>query len=146
MLDHDRSVTRWTCPACERQFGRAHQAHVCVPAGTIDESFAGRPPVQREILDDLLTHLRALGPGQIDAVRVGVFLYSDRKLAEIRPLARSLALIVVPPRPTDHPRIARRMTIGAGRIAHVVKLVTPEDIDDDVRAWLTEAYAAATDQ
>jgi hypothetical protein len=37
------------------------------------------------------------------------------------------------------------MTIVAGRIAHVVKLVTPEDVEDDVRAWLTEAYAAATD-
>jgi hypothetical protein len=39
----------------------------------------------------------------IDAIRVGVFRYSDRKLAEVRPRARRLALIVVLPRPTDHP-------------------------------------------
>jgi hypothetical protein len=100
MSCHDRSVTRWTCPACERQFARAHQAHVCVPGGTIDESFAGRPPVQREIFDTLLAYLRTLGPVHIDAVRVDVFLYSDRKLAEVRPRTRSLALIVVLPRPT----------------------------------------------
>lgn len=118
---------------------------MCVPGGTVDESFAGRPPVQREIFNALLAHLRALGPVHIGAVRVGVFLHCDRKLAEVRPQIRSLVLSVVLPRPTDHPRIARRMTIGAGRIGDVVKLVTLEDVDDEVRAWLTEAYAAATD-
>jgi hypothetical protein len=37
------------------------------------------------------------------------------------------------------------MRIGAARIAHLVSLVTFEDLDDEVRGWLTGAYAAATD-
>jgi hypothetical protein len=137
-------MSRWTCPNCEREFARAHQAHVCVPGGTVDESFDGRPPVQRDIYDELLAHLRESGPVHEDAVRVGVFLSSDRKLAEVRPQARALSLMLFLPRVVEHPRIARRIEVSVDRTVHVVKLVAVADVDADVRAWLTEAYAAAT--
>jgi hypothetical protein len=31
----------------------------------------------------------------------------------------------------------------AGRVAHVVKLTAVEEVDDDLRGWLAEAYHAA---
>jgi hypothetical protein len=137
-------VGRWICPACEREFARAHQAHVCVPGCTVDECFVGRPPVQREIYEELVAHLGELGPVHADAVLVGVFFKSDRKLAEVRPQARSLSLSLFLPRVVDHPRIARRIGVSADRTVHVVKLAAVADVDDEIRGWLTEAYAAAT--
>ncbi|TMR10026.1 hypothetical protein ETD86_41150 [Nonomuraea turkmeniaca] len=80
---------RWTCPQCDREFARARQSHVCVPGCTVDETFAPYPPVYREIYDRLVERL---GPIHDDAVRVGVFLKSERKFAEVRPKARSLSL------------------------------------------------------
>ncbi len=91
-------MSRWTCPRCDREFGRANTAHVCVPGCTVDECFAPWPPLWRDIYDAIWEHLASLGPVHADAVKVGVFLLSDRKLAEVRPKARSLSLELLLPR------------------------------------------------
>ncbi|HEU4426373.1 MAG TPA: DUF5655 domain-containing protein [Pilimelia sp.] len=134
---------RWVCPRCEREFGRVNQSHVCVPGCTVDDVFARRPPVQRAIYDALMAHLAELGPVHVDAVGVGVFLKRDEKLAEVRPMARSLSLQFVLPRTLDDARVVRRMRISAGRFLHIVRLTDPGDVDETVRAWLAEAYLAA---
>lgn len=136
-------MARWTCPRCDREFALAHQSHVCVPGLTVDECFAQWPPIEREIYDAVIAFLATLGPVHVDAVRVGVFLKRDRKLAELRPKARCLSLQLVLPRQVDHPRIARTIRVSGERVVHVVKLTRVEDVDEQVRAWLTEAYADA---
>lgn len=138
-------MSRWTCPACDRQFARHHQAHVCVPGCSVDSTFAGRAPVQRQTYDALIGHLRALGPFHADAVSVGVFLKSDRKFAEVRPKSRWLSLELVLPRPLADARVSRTLRASAGRTIHVIRLTAVADIDDQLRGWLTEAYDAATD-
>jgi len=137
-------MTRWTCPACDREFGRDRQSHVCVPGCTVDDCFAPWPPAWRQIYDVLFAHLRTLGPVHADAVRVGVFPKSDRKLAEVRPKASSVSLLVMLPRVVDHPRIAGRLPGHAGLTVHTIKLTSVAGVDDQVLGWLTEAYGAAT--
>jgi hypothetical protein len=136
-------VSRWTCPACEREFGRARQSHVCVPGGTVDETFAGHPGYQRAAYAQIAAHLRTLGPLYEDAVRVGVFLANARKFAEVRPKVRSLSLSLILPRPLHDPRVARSWPMPAGRTVNFIKLTCVDDIDDQLRGWLTEAYDAA---
>lgn len=100
--------------------------------------------MQRAIYEELMAHLTTLGPVHADAVRVGVFLKSDRKLAEVRPMARSLSLALTLPRVLQDGRIARRIRLSGDRTVHVVRLRSVADVDDQVRDWLTEAYDAAT--
>ena len=138
-------MARWICPRCDREFGRTRQAHICVPGCTVEQCFAGRPPVQREIYDRLIEHVVSLGDVHIDAVVVGVFVKSDRTVAEIRPKARSLELWLNLPHALDHPRVSRALKASQGRIASLVKLVIAADVDDQVREWLTDAYDEATD-
>ncbi|HET6534126.1 MAG TPA: DUF5655 domain-containing protein [Actinoplanes sp.] len=133
-------MSRWTCPQCEREFGRARQSHVCVPGSTVDHSFGGRAARWRPIYDAIAAHVTALGPVHQDAVQVGVFLKHRKTFAEVRPKARSLHLWLMLSRPLHDDRISRRMPVAAGRFAHVVKLTTAADVDDQVRDWLTEAY------
>ncbi len=134
---------RWTCPSCEREFGRANQSHVCVPAGTIDETFAPHRPEWRHIFDAVLTHLEELGPIHTDAVKVGVFLKTERTVAEVRPRARAVDLMLVLPRRIDDERIRRKLPRSVDLVVNVVALTDAAEIDDQVRAWLTEAYHAA---
>jgi hypothetical protein len=110
----------------------------------VDDCFAGRPPVQRAIYDEIVAHLAAQGPLHIDAVRVGVFLKSERKLAEVRPNARSLALALVLRRSADDSRISRKIRISGDRTVHFVKLMSLSDVDDQVRACVSEAYDEAS--
>jgi hypothetical protein len=82
-------VGRWTCPDCEREFANVHQSHVCAPGIDVEQVFAGRLPVQREIYDEIVGHLRTLGDVQ------------------------------------------------------VIRLATVDDVDEQVRDWLAEAFLAA---
>jgi uncharacterized protein DUF5655 len=136
-------MSRWTCPKCDREFGRARQSHVCVPGCTVEECFAPWPPHYREMYDRMVDHLATLGALHADAVSVGVFLKSDRKLAEVRPKARSLSVALFLPRPVEHTRISRQMPAG-DRTLHFVKLLSVDDVDEQLLAWLTECYDAAT--
>jgi len=136
-------MARWTCPRCDREFARARQGHTCVPGCTVDETFAGRPATYRAIYDAVIGYLRSLGPVHADAVSVGVFLKRERKLAEVRPYVRSLSVELYLPRELDHPRVVRRYPVSAGRTVHVFRLTRPDEVDDQVRDWLTEAFLAA---
>ena len=84
--------SRWQCPRCGRQFGRANQAHDCRPGTDVDTVFAGRPSGQRAAYDRIVAHLRTLGDLHEDAVGVGVFLKRTRKFAELRPKQRWLSV------------------------------------------------------
>jgi hypothetical protein len=134
---------RWTCPQCDREFARARQSHVCVPGCTVDETFADHPAGQRAAYDAVVEHLRREGPVHEDAVRIGVFLKSEGKIAELRPKARGLTLLLFLAREVDDVRIRRRETTAQGRVMHTLRLLDAADVDDVVRAWLSEAYAAA---
>jgi hypothetical protein len=137
-------VSRWICPRCDREFGRHRQAHTCVPGTTVDGTFAGRPPWQRAIYDRIEAHLATLGPLHVDAVSVGVFLKNQDKFAEVRPMVRAVTLWLVLPRRVEHPRVSRILPLSPGRTGHIVKLTQPSDVDEEVTAWLTEAYLAGT--
>lgn len=107
-----------------------------MPGCTLEETFAGRDPVQREIYDAIIAHLTTLGPVHADVVKVGVFLKHERKLAEVRPMVRSLNLYLTLPQPVSDPRIARKW----GDTWYQVKLRDLADVDDQLRDWLSMAY------
>ncbi|MEU6714729.1 DUF5655 domain-containing protein [Nonomuraea sp. NPDC046802] len=102
----------------------------------MDETFAPFPPAYREIYDRLVA---GLGPIHEDAVRVGVFLKSRHKFAEIRPKARSLSLELVLPRRVEHPLIARVLPMAGGRTVHFFKLTRVEDVDEPILDFMAEA-------
>jgi hypothetical protein len=136
-------VGRWTCPFCEREFGRERQGHDCVPGNTVDETFAGARAWQRPVFDAVLAHATSLGPVHVDAVAVGVFLKHQRTFVELRPMARALSANIVLPRAVTDARVTRRISASASRVVHVVRMRAAADVDDQVRDWLTESYLAA---
>jgi hypothetical protein len=136
-------VARWTCPRCEREFGKPRQAHDCIPGCTVDETFAPWPDWQREIYELVIGHLVTLGDVHEDAVRVGVFLKHESKLAEVRPMARALSLNLYLPRRVDDRRVVRTITLRPERVVHVIRLTDPRQVDARVRELLTEAWVSA---
>jgi hypothetical protein len=107
---------------------------------SVDAYFASRPPVEREIFDEVAAHLRSLGPVIVEPVHVGVFFKGKRTFVELRPKTKWMDLSFGLDRRIDHPRITRTTRTKTSRTYHGVRLVTPEDVDDLVRGWLTESY------
>ena len=130
----------WTCPSCDRQFGKINQSHLCAPGISIAAYFADRPPVQRLICDAVLDHLETLGPVIVDPVDVGILIKRVRTFAELRAKRDRVALSMILPRTVHDPRIARRIAVSGPRVAHFVNLVVVEDVDDQLREWLAESY------
>jgi len=130
----------WTCAGCGRRFGRRNQSHECAPALTLEEYFSNRPARERPIFEAVAAHLESVGPVVVEPVSVGILIKRSSTFVELRPRQRWVALSFILSRAVDHPRIARRVATSAGRTAHFVNLRGPDDVDDDVRAWLTESY------
>ena len=135
-------MSLWTCPACGRKFGRNGQGHDCEPAMSLEEYLATGPEHERAICETVIAHLESLGPVHVEPVSVGIFLKRTTKFGELRPMTRWEALSFVLPRKLSHPRLARKVYSSASRHYHVVNLRSPDEVDDEVRGWLTEAYEA----
>ncbi|WIV54361.1 DUF5655 domain-containing protein [Amycolatopsis nalaikhensis] len=136
----DGMPTRWTCPRCDREFARAGQGHTCVPGCTVEDTFAGKPPWQREVYDAVLEHVHTLGDVHEDAVKVGVFLKREHKLAELRPRSRDVLVYLWLPHPVTTARIAPAGWAKGARVGHKLSLRGVSDVDDEVRDWFTLAF------
>ena len=133
-------MARWSCPACDREFGRANQSHMCAPALPVDDYFATRPPRDRAIFDAVLACLNELGEVHVEAVGVGILFKRTRTFAELRPRRDGLTLSVLLSRRSEHPRVTRIVGTSGQRRAHFIPLRGADAIDTEVRAWLAESY------
>jgi hypothetical protein len=132
-------VAPWTCPRCDRQFGRRNQSHSCAPALALDEYLAAGA-IDREVFDTVVDHLQAVGPIIVEAVQVGIFIKRARTFAELRPRRRGAMLAMILSRRLRDPRIVRTLGMSGLRTAHFILLESARDVDETVREWLTEAY------
>lgn len=108
---------------------------------TLDEYFSTGPSFERPVFEAVMAHLATLGQPFLEPVSVGVFVKRDGVgVLQLRPMTKWVALCLFMPRTVRDPRIARK-PIDAGRtVYHVVNLRTPDDVDDTVAGWITEAW------
>ena len=135
----------WTCPDCGRRFGAVGRGHECAPALTIEEYFSTGPPHERPVFEVVHAHLAGLGDVHVEPVSVGIFFKRGRTFAELRPMTRWVALSFVLPRVVADRRISRKVHTQGRRHHHVVNVHSPDDVDDTVKSWLTEAHLDARD-
>ena len=133
----------YKCPECGRQFASPKQAHACQPAMTLEEYFSTGPPFEKPIFEAVMAHLDTVGPVFVEPVSVGIFLKRAKSFAQLRPMTRWVALSFGLPRRVTHPRIVRKVDEWHGRYHHVANIRGPEDVDDDIRTFLTEAYLSS---
>jgi hypothetical protein len=106
----------------------------------LSEYFSTGPPHERPVFEAVMEHLSTVGEVHVEPVSVGIFLKRARTFAELRPMTRWVALSMSLPRRVQHRTLARKVIPYGGRFFHIFNIGQPSDIDDDIRAWLTEAY------
>ena len=116
---------------------------------TLDEFF-GRQPGSRRIFDALHSAADALGPAQIRVTKSQVAFCRRRAFAwawmpgvYLRGRHAPLVLTLSLRRRDPSPRWKEIVEPAPGRFTHHLELYSPTDIDDEVRGWLQEAWAAA---
>ena len=136
-----RPADGWICDKCGRRFARHRQAHECSPAMSLEDYFATGPPHERPVFEAVHGFLTTLGPVHVEPVSVGIFIKKAGSFVELRPMTKWVAMSFPLARRVAHPAIARKPIDTGSRVYHVVNLRGPEDLTDDVRAWLAESYA-----
>lgn len=110
---------------------------------SLDEYFSTGPDHERPIFDAVIRHLEAVGPVHVEPVSVGIFLKRAQTFAQLRPMERWVALSFSLPRRVRHETITRKVVEYHGRHHHVANVRGPEDLDDTLLGYLTEAYLNA---
>ena len=110
----------------------------------LSEYFATGPAFERPVFDAVMAHLETIGPVHVEPVSVGIFLKRAGTIAELRPMRQWTAISFTLQRVVQHPRIVRKPILNhGGRFLHVANIATPDDLDAELRGWLTEAYLDA---
>jgi hypothetical protein len=111
---------------------------------TLEEYFSTGPSFERPIFDEVMAHLRTMGEPFLEPVSVGIFVKRDGvSVAQLRPMTKWVALCLFLPRTVHDRRIARKPIQSGRSVYHVINLRGPQDVDDVVREWITEAWELA---
>ena len=110
---------------------------------SVEEYFSTGPPFERPVFEAVLAHLSTFGEVHVEPVSVGIFLKRSRTFAQLRPMTQWVAVSFTLTRTIQSARIARKV-IDAGRSRyHVVNVREPDEVDEQLCEWLTEAYFAS---
>jgi hypothetical protein len=134
-------VTLWTCPACGRAFASRNQTHTCAPLRELDEHFAGKPPEIRAIFDRFLALAERNGPVTVLPQKTRIALQARMSFAALQPRRRWVDGHVVLARRVPHPRFTRIETFSPGNQLHAFRFTRADEVDEQVAAWLAEAYS-----
>jgi hypothetical protein len=131
----------WTCPRCDRPFGRANRPHVCAAGTPVEVWLDELPDPQRRAAASVLAIVRRHRGLAIEAVSVGVLIKRERTIVELRPKKRWLSLSFITPQVITGDRIARALAVSGGT-AYFVHLRDEHDVDAELRGWLGSALRA----
>jgi hypothetical protein len=130
----------WRCPDCGRLFANRSQSHAC-GRHDLEPLFARSDPVVRETFDAVVRAARGVGPLTVVPEKTRVALQVRMSFAAFTPRRRWLDGHVVLARRVEHPRFRSIDTYSPRNHVHTFRLSSPDDVDADVAAWLSEAYA-----
>lgn len=133
----------WICPDCGRPLGRKKQSHECAPGLTLTEFLATQPVAWHATYQAALRALHEIGEIVIDPVDIGILIKRKGTFCELRPKKAAVEISFKLNETLDHPRIRRVLKSSTHRRAHFVWLRGPEDVDDELCAWLAEAWLSS---
>ena len=129
----------WRCPECRRQFANRNQSHAC-GRYTLVSHFRGKPVTVRAIFDKLLSVARQNGPLTVLPEKTRIAFHVRMSFAAFVIRRNWVDGHVVLARRLEHPRFRRIETFSPRNHLHAFRLENVEEVDDEVAAWLAEAY------
>lgn len=130
----------WRCDACGREFANLHQSHAC---GTYDlqSNFSKSSPEIRTIFNAVCRALKAIGPVRVLPQKTRIAFQVRMSFAQVTPRRNWLDGHVVLARVRRSRRFRRVEVFSPRNVVHHFRLTSVDDVDDEFRSWLAEAYA-----
>lgn len=129
----------WRCPVCRRQFANRNQSHAC-GRYTLASHFRGKPAAVLAIFDKLLAVARKNGPVTVLPEKTRIAFQVRMSFAAFVIRRNWVDGHVVLARCLENPRFRRIETYSPKNHLHAFRFASVDDVDDEVAAWLAEAY------
>jgi hypothetical protein len=132
---------QWVCPNCGRPFPNRNQSHSCVPHA-LRAFLERRPPNAVALYRRFAQLVRECGPVVIIPTKMRIGFQSQVMFASVdRLTAEGMQVHVVLPRVLAHPRFDKIRSVSPVTHAHYFRIRSAEELDEEVAAWLKEAYS-----
>ena len=109
-------------------------------AYSVKDHFSNKDPSVRALYDQLLSILQAFGPVTEDPKKTSIHLNRKSALAGVETRKDSLLLNIKSDHQIRSPRIEKAEQISTKRFHHRLRIASPRDLDEELKAWLKEAY------
>jgi hypothetical protein len=128
--------------AIGEEAGKAADHVVSTPEERLAAQYANEKAALRPICDKLIAVVRMLGKDiTVNVLQAYVAVIRRHQFAVIRPSTDAwVDLGLVLPGFEQTPRLQVAGAVGSARTTHRIALHSPDDVDDDVIAWLKVAY------
>lgn len=108
---------------------------------TLSQHFDGKEPVVKSIYDRILREVNKFGKVIEEPKKTSIHLANKSAFAGVVTRKSALILNIKSDSPIKHERIKKSEQISASRFHQEVKLVSPQEVDATLIAWLKDAYA-----
>ena len=141
MAAADRTNRRrlWRCPECRRVFANPRQSHAC-GRYTLAPHFKGKSPEIRRLFNAVRAAIRRIGPVRVLPEKTRIAFQVRMSFAQVTPRRHWLDGHLVLARRIESPRFRKVETYSPRNHLHAFRLYDVDDIDDEFRTWLLEAY------
>jgi len=107
---------------------------------SVNDHFVNKDPSVRALYDELLSILQTFGPLAEDPKKTSIHLNRKSALAGVETRKDGLLLNIKSDHQIKGPRIEKAEQVSAKRFHHKVRISSPMDLDEELKAWLREAY------
>jgi hypothetical protein len=111
---------------------------------SVEALFAGKDPVVPAIYRRIAAALRPLGPFDEQPKKTSIHVVCGTGFAGIHPRQSALILNLRLDRPLQSPRVIRSEQVSKHRHHNEVRLTSTDEVEDELTAWLREAYHLAS--
>ena len=129
----------WRCPDCDRTFANRNQSHSCGSTTSLAAHFVDREHA-KTLFDAIAAEVKRNGPVEIIPEKTRIAFHRRMSFLSVVVRKERLLLGFVFARRIENPRFDKIETYSPRNHWHRLPIAQLEEIDDDVRAWIVEAY------
>lgn len=130
----------WTCPECGHRFVTRNMWHSCSNY-PLDYHFKKSEPVVRETFDRYLDVIESCGPVEVIPQKTRIAIMARVRFAGCVVRRKWLLANLWMTRKVHHRTLRSTEKFGPRSYGHRFRLDSPDDIDDELRLFVAEAYA-----
>ena len=146
-MNSNSSITSrplWTCPKCRREFVVRNMSHSC-GRYSVENFLAGKRSPAVLLFERFNSLVQQCGPVKIAPAKTRIGFQVRMIFAAVNKLTdRGLQAHVVLTRRLPSPRFKRIEKMSPKCYVHHFSVESVAEMDDEVRAWLREAYEVGT--